>query len=516
LRTLIAMTVLFVTIPVSVWSAETPALTLFTFTVRSAPDERFVAATDDPGLIQRCREQLALPVEDRHLHLNGRLGAGHGGTNLSWSWHIDPERWDLVEDSIELCDGRPSFVEADLDTWLGTVGQFCPWSSFVVAEGAPYPLSDPQRVLVDLEAVVSGFDRPVAVSGAGDGSGRLFVAEQGGRIVVVEDDELRTTVFLDLADRVLSTGSEQGLLGLAFHPAFQTTGWVFVNYTDLGGDTVVSRYTVLEDDPARADPASEEVLLTIPQPFSNHNGGHLAFGPNGRLWIGTGDGGSGGDPLGNAQNPRSLLGKMLRLDVDVESGYSIPPDNPFVNDPRTRDEIWSLGLRNPWRYSFDRKTGDLYIADVGQNTWEEVDFEGAADPGGRNYGWNIVEGRQCFLDPDCLSDGLIPPAAIYDHGEGCSITGGHVYRGEVFPALAGLYLFADFCSGRIWALAPGSRHGWSVAEVGQTNVAITGFGEGDDGELWATGLGGSLYRVTARRSTPAPRRSAGRVGPSQR
>ncbi len=373
---------------------------------------------------------------------------------------------------------------------------------------------DPNRVMVELEKFVDGLQRPVAVRSPGDGSDRVFVVEQPGRIRVVESDDLQMTPFLDITDRVRDTSNEQGLLGLAFHPDFSDNGRFFVNYTDQGGDTVVSEFAISDADSNRADPMSEAVILTIEQPFSNHNGGDIAFGPDGYLWISTGDGGSGGDPQGNGQNPESLLGKLLRVDVDHGSTYTIPPDNPFVEDPGARDEIWALGLRNPWRFSFDRQTGGLFIGDVGQNQWEEIDFEPRIDPGGRNYGWNTMEGGHCFETGVCETDDLTLPIFEYSHSAGCSVTGGHVYRGSRFPALDGLYLFGDFCSGTIWALAPVGPDGWTAAVVAQTDANIAGFGEDETGELYITDLGsGTVYRITGRVLSPLPRRPSRRTSP---
>jgi glucose/arabinose dehydrogenase len=302
---------------------------------------------------------------------------------------------------------------------------------------------------VGLQPVASGLERPVGIANAGDGSGRLFILEQVGRIRIVRDGELLSSPFLDISGRVGSSASEQGLLGLAFHPGYAENGLFFVNYTDQQGDTVVARFSV-SADPNRADPASEAQILTLPQPAGNHNGGHLAFGPDGYLYVGTGDGGGAGDQYGNGQNGGTLLGAMLRLDVDGAQPYLIPAGNPFVDNPAVRDEIWALGLRNPWRYSFDRLTGDLYIADVGQNQYEEVNYQPADAPGGLNYGWPIMEGMHCFpADRDCARAGLTQPVVEYQHAQGCSVTGGYVYRGQEFPALTGIYLFGDFCSGRI-------------------------------------------------------------------
>ncbi|MCJ7756218.1 MAG: PQQ-dependent sugar dehydrogenase, partial [Thermoanaerobaculales bacterium] len=311
---------------------------------------------------------------------------------------------------------------------------------------------DPSKVTIALQLVVAGLQRPVSVRAAGDGSGRLFVVEQPGRIRIIDGDGLRSTPFLDIANRVRDASNEQGLLGLAYHPEYERNGRFFVNYTDLSGDTVVAEYTRSESNLNLSNPSSEAIIMTIQQPYSNHNGGDLAFGPDGFLWISTGDGGNGRDPQGNGQNPETLLGKLLRVDIDNGLTYTIPSDNPFVEDPEARDEIWALGLRNPWRFSFDRSTGDLYIGDVGQGSWEEIDFEAKTDPGGRNYGWNTMEGSRCYESSNCSTEGLTLPAAEYSHAQGCSVTGGYVYRGTRFPALRGLYLYGDFCSGAVWGL----------------------------------------------------------------
>jgi glucose/arabinose dehydrogenase len=506
-----------VSIMLALWAGAASAatvreLTQFTIALRGT-DETFAVGTDRTEVIERCREQLSRPVAERTLFVAGELVAGHGGGNLGWSWHLDPDTWDLVEAAIELCDGRPSLVEDDLEYWLESVGSFCPWSSYVLAEGVPWRPADPSAVAVELEAVIDGLEAPLGLVNAADGSGRLFVVEKAGRVRVVDDGRLMPAAFLDLTDRVRSSASEQGLLGLAFAPDFTVSGRLYVNYTALDGDTTISRLTAAS--PAGpVDPDTEEVLLTISQPFSNHNGGDIAFGPDGMLWIATGDGGSGGDPLGSGQDRLSLLGKMLRIDVAPPAGYRIPDDNPFADIDDALSEIWALGLRNPWRFAFDGLTGDLYIADVGQNAWEEIDVEGAADPGGRNYGWNRMEGFSCYPSPPCDPGGLVLPAAVYGHDEGCSVTGGRVYRGTAEPALYGSYVFVDFCSGRIWALAPGGPHGWVVADVGRHPGSIAAFGEDEAGELYAVDLQrGQLLRLRATTIGAAPRRPLGRVQP---
>ena len=329
------------------------------------------------------------------------------------------------------------------------------------------PGSDPAAVRLGLQLVAGGLERPVGIANAGDGSGRLFILEQVGRIRIVRDGVLAGTPYLDLTDRVGSSANEQGLLGLAFHPAYADNGTFFVNYTDRQGDTVVARFSV-SADPDRADPASGTTLLTLPQPAGNHNGGHLAFGPDGYLYIGTGDGGGAGDQYGNGQNGGTLLGAMLRLDVDGAPPYAIPASNPFIGDPAVRDEIWAIGLRNPWRYSFDRLTGDLYIADVGQNQYEEVNVQQAASSW-RTELWLVHHGGAALLPQrtgPAMQAGLTLPVAEYDHALGCSVTGGYVYRGRQFPALAGIYLFGDYCSGRIWGLAPGQSGVWQSSRAG--------------------------------------------------
>ena len=280
---------------------------------------------------------------------------------------------------------------------------------------------------------------------AGDGSGRLFVVEQSGVIRVLRDSGVNPLPFLDIRGKIRS-GGERGLLGLAFPPGFQEKQYFYLNYTNLAGDTVVARYRVT-GDPDVADPTSETVVLTFNQPFGNHNGGQLRFGPDGYLYIGTGDGGSGFDPFNNGQTPGKLLGKMLRIDVESDLGqYQIPPDNPFLADAAFRPEIWGLGLRNPWRYSFDRDTGDLWIADVGQNRAEEIDFQPASSQGGENYGWSVMEGLRC-VNAGCSMAGLTLPVHEYSHtGGDCggSVTGGHVYRGNRSPGLRGTYIYGDF------------------------------------------------------------------------
>ncbi len=358
-----------------------------------------------------------------------------------------------------------------------------------------------------LQAAFEGLERPVFVTHAGDGSGRLFLVEKAGVIRVSEAGRLLATPYLDIRDRVRSSGSEQGLLGLAFAPDYASSGVFFVNYTDRGGDTVISRFRVT-GDPNLADPASEVPVLRIDQPAANHNGGMLAFGPDGYLFIGTGDGGAANDRFRNGQNPQTLLGKMLRIDVMADAGvpYAVPSDNPWAqadwNGQPVRPEIWAFGLRNPWRYAFDRATGDLWIADVGQNAYEEINLvrtDGAGRlTGGLNFGWPIMEGTHCFPDSAaCQREGLVLPVADYRHGpDGCSVTGGYVYRGSEIQALQGVYLYGDYCSGRIWGLAADSGGAWQSRLLLDTDLAISSFGEDEAGELYVVDLnGGAVYRL---------------------
>lgn len=338
---------------------------------------------------------------------------------------------------------------------------------------------------------------PVGITHAADGSGRIFVVEQQGRIRIVRNGVTQTLPFLNISTRVLF-GGERGLLSVAFPPQYAEKGHFYVNYTrQPDGATVVARYRV-SPDPDVADPSSGEVILVIPQPFENHNGGQLAFGPDGFLYIGMGDGGSGGDPLNNGQDPSTLLGKMLR--IDVESGappYEVPSSNPFVGSFPFRPEIWALGLRNPWRFSFDRLTGDLYIADVGQNRFEEVNVQPVSSGGGENYGWRIMEGRECFNPSACSSQSLTLPVAVYPHLEGdCSVTGGMVSRGVEYPGMGGIYFYGDFCSGRIRGLTHNGVS-WDSTVVLDTALMISSFGEDEAGALYLSDyLSGDLFRIT--------------------
>jgi uncharacterized protein (TIGR03437 family) len=349
-----------------------------------------------------------------------------------------------------------------------------------------------------LRTVVTGPRNPTDIQSARDGTGRLFIVQQQGRIYILRGGFVEPVPFLDISDRTVGAG-ERGLLGLAFPPGFTASGRFYVNYTDRAGNTVIAMYRVSADLNV-ADRDSETVLLQIQQPFSNHNGGALRFGPDGMLWIATGDGGSAGDPRNNAQSLASLLGKMLRLDVESQPGRAlVPPDNPFAAaaSPTTRPEIWSYGLRNPWRFSFDRLTGDVWMGDVGQDAFEEVNYSPRSSRGGENYGWNPKEGKSCFLR-NCSSEGLVDPVVDYPHSQGCSVTGGYVYRGDRSPGLRGTFFYGDFCSGRMWGVR---REGsaWVNRAVATGAGAISTFGEDEDGEIYvADHATGRISRIEGR------------------
>lgn len=372
------------------------------------------------------------------------------------------------------------------------------------SDAVPLPQQNPIPGVtpeIGLEPVVTGLNAMTYATHAGDGSDRMFLVEQRGTVRLLENGELIAGDWLDIRDRVNTVGFERGLLSIAFHPDFEDNGEVFASYTRApDGSTKISRFTV--DDPAsgQPDPDSEETILIHPQPFGNHNGGLIKFGPDGHLWIGLGDGGSGGDPQGNAQNTQNLLGAMLRIDVDTPRGYAIPDDNPFVGDDDALDEIWSYGLRNPWRWSFDRDTGDLWLADVGQSTYEEVNVEPAAHPGGANYGWRAWEGYNMFNQGEALTldtATMTFPAISYSTtSPNCSVTGGYVYRGENEPDLEGWYLYSDWCSGVIWGAQATPLLGVSFTLL-NSGMNVSSFAEDEDGELYVVQHGpGGLHRIT--------------------
>lgn len=358
------------------------------------------------------------------------------------------------------------------------------------------PIIVPPEFNLSVTEIASGLSNPLYVT-APVGDSRLFVVEQGGRIRVVKNGQLLQTPFLDITSRV-SSGGERGLLSVAFHPLYAANGFFFVNFTDLSGNTRVERFSV-SNDPDVAAPASSKLILTVAQPFANHNGGLNLFGPDGMLYIGLGDGGNAGDPLGNGQNRGTLLGKILRIDVDRGDPYSIPADNPFVGQQGARAEIWAYGLRNPWRFTFDRPDGLLFIADVGQARFEEVDVV-PANRAGVNYGWNAMEGASCFNSSSCNQQGLELPVISYDRSGGaCSVTGGFVYRGASLPEIAGHYFYSDYCAGflKSFRYQNGSaldQRTWDVGAIG----SITSFGEDAAGELYMTSSNGRVYRIVRR------------------
>jgi glucose/arabinose dehydrogenase len=361
------------------------------------------------------------------------------------------------------------------------------------------PAFDPTGVAIDVRVAVDGLTAPLDVTNAADGSGRIFVAEQAGRIRIVKDGALVERPFIDIIGRIAS-GGERGLLGLAFHPGYPADPRFFVDYTDRDGNTVISAFRVSATDPDLADPDSEQVLLHIDQPFPNHNGGAVEFGPDGMLYIGMGDGGSGGDPQGNGRRLDTLLAKILRIDVDGggSSGpYAVPPDNPFVAVAGAKPEIWLTGLRNPWRIRFDRATGDLWIGDVGQNKWEEIDVARAGAKG-LDYGWNRMEGFHCFQPSDgCDQSGLTLPIAEYGHDQGCAVIGGVVVRDARQGRLDGGYLFADECSNNVWLMDPVGDERHEPVIVAKPGGSISSIGEGEDGSVYATALSsGQLLSIT--------------------
>jgi glucose/arabinose dehydrogenase len=347
--------------------------------------------------------------------------------------------------------------------------------------------------------ITRGLSSPIDITHAADGSGRLFITLQGGQIYILEGTRLRDTPFLDIS-RLVSSRGERGLLGLAFHPDYQDNGLFFIHYTDRAGTSVLARYQVAADNPDQADPSSATTILTVPQPYANHNGGQLQFGSDGYLYVALGDG--GGDPENRAQDLGTLLGKLLRLDVDASSDqeYAIPSDNPFIATKDARPEIWAYGLRNPWRFSFDRQTGDLFIGDVGQGRREEINYAAVESSGGENYGWPPMEGSLCYRPTNGCDDGtLVLPILEYDTPRNpCgAVTGGYRYRGIFSPVLRGIYLYADFCTGQIWGAVP-DETGWTTRELLDTDYRISTFGEDEAGEIYIADHGsGRIARLVA-------------------
>lgn len=382
---------------------------------------------------------------------------------------------------------RASLVALALTSLVCTAASEDPRARNLDASGQPFSLA--------VEEVARGLDNPVYATGPA-GDPRLFVVEQPGRIRIVENGRLLERPFLDITSKV-GYGGERGLLSVAFHPLYSSNGFLFVNYTDRNGDTRVERYTVSADRSA-ADPRSAKLILTIDQPYSNHNGGHNLFGPDGMLYVGMGDGGSQGDPHGNGQNPNALLGKLLRINVDRGDPYTVPDGNPYAKGGG-KGEIWAIGLRNPWRFAFDKSTGLLYIADVGQDKYEEINIAPAARPG-INYGWNAMDGPSCFRSLVCDKNQFQQPAFTYGHDEGnCSIIGGFVYRGRKIPEIAGQYFFADYCGGWVRSVSYSNGrvtalHRWLDSGMG----SISSFGEDGQGELYICSSNGRVYRIIKR------------------
>jgi glucose/arabinose dehydrogenase len=362
-----------------------------------------------------------------------------------------------------------------------------------------------------LQPVVTGLNRPVGIVSAGDS--RLFIVQQTGRILIYDGTLVLPAPFLDVSSLIspgISGESERGLLGLAFDPHYASNRFFFIYYTDRSGNITLRRYSRQAASADLADPNSFATVLTIDHSqFSNHNGGQLQFGPDGYLYLGPGDGGSAGDPFNHAQDRSQLLGKLLRIDVS-SLPYRIPPSNPFVNTPGARPEIWAYGLRNPWRFTFDRTTGDLFIADVGQDLWEEVDFQPATSIGGENYGWRRMEGTHCFNpSTNCQDPSFTMPILEYGHvNRQCSITGGYRYHGAKYPGMHDIYFYGDYCSGTIWGATQQSNGTWTSKSMLSTSLAITSFGEDANGELYVADLNGSVYQIIDVSPAPSRHRAA--------
>ncbi|MEM7335709.1 MAG: PQQ-dependent sugar dehydrogenase [Chloroflexota bacterium] len=395
----------------------------------------------------------------------------------------------IVEESVQVepTSEPPTAVsEPELPTAEATIAIEQPTNT-----PEPEPTATPEPLTVQLANSIQLVSvlpagqlfKPIYLTHAFDD--RLFVVEQAGTIRIMANGSLLPDPFLDIQDLVNSDANEQGLLSVAFHPSYEENGRFFVNYTDGAGSTVISSFQVQPDNPNLADSNSEQILMSMGQPYNNHNGGQIKFGPDGYLYIGMGDGGSAGDPDNNGQTFSTLLGNMLRIDIDANNdsfAYGVPASNPFINDDGVRNEIWATGLRNPWRFSFDRLTGDLFIADVGQNEWEEVNYQPFTVGGGQNYGWNWYEGNNCFF-AGCDPNGLTFPVVEYNHSDGCSITGGYVYRGEAHSALWGNYFFTDYCTGNVWSMVDVDGQ-WQSAIVLNTGRLVASFGEDMSGELY--------------------------------
>ncbi len=367
-------------------------------------------------------------------------------------------------------------------------------------EVEPRPTGIPDPALFQWTLVADGFDSPIGLVSANDGTGKVFVWEQSGKIWSMKDGEVSFDPFLDIGSLIPPTVvnggyTEQGLLGVAFHPQYKEKGLFFIHYTDVKGNTVIARYKA-SADPEKADPSSAFTVLTVNQPFPDHNGGQIAFGPDGYLYIGLGDGGNPDDPLRNGQNKDTLLAKILRIDVNG-TPYIVPPDNPFVGQANAKPETWAYGLRNPFRFSFDQQTGDLYIGDVGQWGYDEIDFQPAGQ-GGQNYGWSAYEGAHPHVKQALPVDesSLTMPTFEYTHAEGCAVIGGYVYRGTSLPSLDGVYFYGDYCTGHVWAGVRGTDGVWQKTLWMQTGRIITSFGQDESGEVYLVDYKGGIYKLT--------------------
>jgi glucose/arabinose dehydrogenase len=356
-----------------------------------------------------------------------------------------------------------------------------------------------QQLDIEIELFVEGFVSPTDIVALPGRSDRLLVVSRVGTIQIVDDGEIREEPFLDIQDKVEHHMVEQGMLSIALHPDFENNGYFYVYYISHGEEnSIISRFEMSEDG-QRAEPESETLILEVEQPHYSHNGGSLKFGPDGYLYIGLGDGEDPGDPHGHSQNPGTMLGSILRIDVDGGDPYGIPPDNPFIEDDNALDEVWAYGLRNPWRFSFDPATGDMYMVDVGQWEREEVNVQPAESAGGENYGWPIMEGDQCWEADECDAEGLTMPVVTYDNpANGCAIIGGYPYRGNSYPELAGIYFFGDWCSGNIWGMVEEDGE-WNKEVLVETDLMINAFGLDRDGEIYVLNFeeGGGIFRITA-------------------
>lgn len=407
---------------------------------------------------------------------------------MKWKWLA----CDLILVFLAACTGTQNTAPTGTPAVLGTATRASSPTQVAttVPAGTPTAKATASATLASTRGstprwkpLATGLEKLTDLKEAPDGSGRLMVLEQVGLIHVMnKTGALEPEPYLDIRDRVGSRGSEQGLLGLAFHPQYQQNGFFYVNYTDQKGDTMIARFTG-PPGAVNVDPATQKLLLRVDQPFPNHNGGGLTFGKDGYLYIGLGDGGSAGDPNNNAQSLNTLLGKMLRIDVNTGDPYGIPADNPFAKGGGS-PEIWAYGLRNPWRFAFDSVTQDLYIADVGQNKWEEINFIPAGSPPGLNFGWKFREGANAYAGNPPAGLKLVDPVWQYDHGQGCSVSGGGVYHGKRVPELEGTYLYGDYCTGTVWGLKRDANGKWQNQELFKTGASISSFADDLSGDFY--------------------------------